>query len=47
MTNQLYIDLINDLLQKCTDPDLLDFILKLLLAQGGNQLLDHGIAVGG
>ena len=47
MTNQIYIEQINELLQKCTDPDLLDFILKLLLAQGGNQLLDHSIAVGG
>lgn len=47
MTNQFYIEQINDLLQKCSDTDLLDFILKLLLAQGGNQLLDHEIAVGG
>jgi hypothetical protein len=33
--------------QLCNDPDLLDLILKLLVAQGGNQLLDHSIAVGG
>lgn len=37
MTNQLYIEHINELLQKCTDPDLLDLIYKILLQETSQQ----------
>ena len=35
MTREAYTQAITDLLQKCSDPDLLDLIYKLLLAECG------------
>ena len=40
MTNQLYIEQINDLLQKCNDTDLLDLIYKILLQETSHQACD-------
>jgi hypothetical protein len=37
MTKEAYIQAITDLLQKCSDPDLLDLIYKLLLQETGHQ----------
>ena len=34
---------ITEQLQICSDADLLDFILKLLVAEGGNEQLNAGI----
>ena len=37
MTEDAYTQAITDLLQKCSDPDLLDLIYKILLQETGHQ----------
>lgn len=40
MTKEAYIQAIVDLLQKCSDPDLLDLIYKILLQETGHQAVE-------
>lgn len=44
---ELLQEMIISQIQRTTDPDLLDLVYKLLLAESDEQLLDAGVLVGG